>query len=102
MSPTLGSFHYRLQRMPRRACPAGLFSFTTPMTDDDLTLLRCPLDPKRESGLVREREHLRCVRCSTTFPIKNGLPILLADEAELPAEVTNRRELPCHRSSRTR
>ena len=67
------------------------------MTDDDLTLLRCPLDPKREAGLARDRDALRCDRCSTTFPIKNGLPILLADEAALPDGVSTRRELPCNR-----
>ncbi len=67
------------------------------MSDDDLILLRCPLDPKREAGLHRDRDALRCDHCSTTFPIKNGLPILLADEATLPDNVTTRRELPCNR-----
>ena len=67
------------------------------MSDTDLTLLRCPLDPAREAGLVRERDHLRCDRCTTTFPMKNGLPILLADEATLPEGVEGRKQLPCHR-----
>ncbi len=67
------------------------------MTGSDLTLLRCPLDPQREAGLVRERDSLRCVECSTTFPMKNGIPILLSDDAELPDGVSARRELPCHR-----
>ena len=67
------------------------------MSDDDLALLRCPLDPKRESKLVRDRDQWRCERCSTAFPVKNGLPILLADEATLPEGVESRRQLPCHR-----
>lgn len=67
------------------------------MSPDDLTLLRCPIDPRREAGLVRDRDRLCCDRCSTAFPIKNGLPILLADEAELPEGVSARRDLPCLR-----
>ena len=67
------------------------------MTPDALDLLRCPIDPKRESTLTRDRDRLCCQQCGTTFPVKNGLPVLLADEATFPEGVATRRELPCLR-----
>ena len=59
-----------------------------------LDLLRCPLDPaatrleEAESGLV-------CQRCRLTFPIREGIPCLLPEEAELPAGCARLEDLPC-------
>ena len=60
-----------------------------------LAILRCPIDPAREATLARDRDHLVCGRCSTRFPVRNGLPVLLADEAELPPGCAARANLPC-------
>ena len=60
-----------------------------------LAILRCPIDPAREATLSRDRDHLICDRCATRFPIRNGLPILLDDEAELPDGCPTRATLPC-------
>ena len=51
------------------------------MTDELLACLRCPLDPNRETALVREEQSLRCEGCSSTFPIKNGIPVLVLRSA---------------------
>jgi hypothetical protein len=68
------------------------------MTPPDIAdLLRCPIDPAREATLTRDRDRICCDRCGTAFPVKNGLPILLADEAEMPDGVSSRRDLPCLR-----
>lgn len=67
---------------------------------DFLNILRCPLDPKREATLQQDRDQLRCQRCQTCFPIKNGMPILLADEAELPSDCPGVHKLPCQVRSR--
>jgi uncharacterized protein YbaR (Trm112 family) len=64
------------------------------MTDEAAALLRCPLDPQRSSPLVREEQELVCT-CGTRFPVKKGLPIFLADQAELPCKRTD--QLPCRR-----
>ena len=65
--------------------------------DAFLASLRCPIDPRRETPLSRERDQVVCAQCSVRYPIKNGIPVLIADEAELPAETPNRNQLPCQR-----
>lgn len=55
-----------------------------------LKLLRCPIDPDRQAALVQTDDfHLDCARCPVRFPIRDGFPVLVADEAEKPAV------LPC-------
>jgi uncharacterized protein len=70
------------------------------MHADFLTILRCPLDPQREAELVQDRDKLVCQRCQTCFPVKNGMPILLAEEAELPEDVPAPHKLPCQQKRR--
>lgn len=70
------------------------------MTDDLLTHLRCPVDPKRESTLTRDNQHLICW-CGVRFPIKLGIPILLAAEAELPEGCHSLEAVPCKRGTRS-
>jgi uncharacterized protein YbaR (Trm112 family) len=67
------------------------------LSPDLLAILRCPLDPEH-SRLRLEGERLICERCALRFRIQDGFPILLVDEAELPAGCTRLEELPCQRS----
>jgi uncharacterized protein YbaR (Trm112 family) len=70
------------------------------MDDASLSLLRCPLDPRREATLSRENQSLVCSGCHASFPIRNGLPILIPDEAELPPGIANAEKLPCVKAAR--
>jgi uncharacterized protein len=70
------------------------------MHPDALTILRCPLDLKREAMLTYERETLTCDRCEVTYPVKQGLPVLLVPEASLPEGMTELSQLPCQRRRR--
>ncbi|HYH68279.1 MAG TPA: Trm112 family protein [Urbifossiella sp.] len=69
------------------------------MDDAVLALLRCPLDPRRQATLSRDQQVLVCTGCHVQFPIKNGLPILIPDEGELPDGVRSADRLPCRRRS---
>jgi uncharacterized protein len=46
-----------------------------------LSILACPvcIAPLQETG-----DRLVCARCGRRYPIRNGIPVLLIDEAELP------------------
>ena len=68
------------------------------MDDAFLANLRCPIDPARAATLSREGQELVCSGCKVRFPVKQGIPILLADEAELPAGCRGIDSLPCRRS----
>lgn len=62
-----------------------------------LASLRCPIDPQREATLSQDRDQLVCSECPVRFPVKNGLPILIADQAELPEGCPAVPQLPCQR-----
>jgi hypothetical protein len=64
------------------------------MDADFLACLRCPIDPSRDATLNREADALRCSRCHVTFPVRNGIPVLIADEADL-GDVAAVDRLPC-------
>lgn len=68
-----------------------------PVDDAFLTQLRCPIDPAREATLSRDEQTLVCSGCSAHFPIKQGLPVLVPDEVEMPAGLKEFSQLPCHR-----
>ncbi|MFO0851240.1 MAG: hypothetical protein U0871_22190 [Gemmataceae bacterium] len=68
------------------------------MDADFLTLLRCPIDPRRDATLTRDRDKLTCDHCGVCFPIKNGLPVLIAGEADLGDRSAD--SLPCRKSGR--
>ena len=52
------------------------------MLDDELLqILACPLCV---APLRQEAERLICARCGRRYPIRQGIPVLLVDEAELP------------------
>jgi len=62
-----------------------------------LEILRCPLDPARQARLTDEQTHLLCARCGLKFAIRDGLPNLVVEEAELPPGYEGREQLPCQR-----
>lgn len=64
-----------------------------------LDILRCPLDPTRASRLDEEADALVCQRCRLRFPIKEGLPCMLVEDAQLPPGVTSLQALPCQQSN---
>jgi uncharacterized protein YbaR (Trm112 family) len=70
------------------------------MDDAFLACLRCPLDPTREATLRREEQSLICSNCEVRFPIKQGLPILVPEEGELPAGISELSQLACQRRKR--
>ncbi len=47
-----------------------------------LEILACPVDkaPVREDG-----DHLVCAQCRRRYPVRDGIPVMLVEEAELPA-----------------
>lgn len=63
-----------------------------------LDILRCPLDPTRQARLEQEADGLTCQRCRLKFPIKEGLPCMLVEEAELPAGASSLQALPCQQT----
>lgn len=46
-----------------------------------LEILACPLDkaPVREEG-----DRLVCETCGRRYPVRDGIPVMLVEEAELP------------------
>jgi uncharacterized protein YbaR (Trm112 family) len=54
------------------------------MTDKELfKILACP---NCKSSLKQENEKIVCVSCGRKYPIRNGIPVMLAEEAEKPKE----------------
>ena len=72
------------------------------MDDTFLAQLRCPIDPAREATLARDEQQLVCDCCKVRFPIKQGLPVLVPDEGELPAGMREVSQLPCQRRENRR
>jgi uncharacterized protein len=64
-----------------------------------LDILRCPLDPTRSARLEQEADSLVCQRCRLKFPIKEGLPCMLVEEAQLPPGASSLQALPCQQAS---
>jgi len=63
-----------------------------------LEILRCPLDPSRTRLLLKEDEFI-CERCQLRFKIKDGFPVLVVEEAELPRGCESISQLPCQREA---
>jgi uncharacterized protein YbaR (Trm112 family) len=68
------------------------------LNPDLLNTLRCPLD--RQSPLAEEGDRLLCTRCGLKFPITDGFPKMIVEEAELPAGCTSLDQLPCQLGTR--
>ncbi len=67
------------------------------MHPDLLQTLRCPIDPDRTALLVQERDQVVCQKCQVRFPVKQGIPVLIAAECDLPGDKTELSQLPCQR-----
>lgn len=52
-----------------------------PVAPELLEILVCPVDhsPVRETAA-----HLVCSACGRRYPIRDGIPVMLVEEAELP------------------
>jgi uncharacterized protein YbaR (Trm112 family) len=68
------------------------------ISPDFLEILRCPLDPSH-TRLTLQDDRLVCQRCAVQFRIKDGFPVLIAEEAELPPGCASLDKLPCQRTS---
>jgi uncharacterized protein YbaR (Trm112 family) len=70
------------------------------ISQDLLDILRCPLNPSK-TRLVLENDRLKCERCALVFRIKDGFPVLVVEEAELPAGCESLSQLPCQREGKS-
>jgi uncharacterized protein len=56
-----------------------------------IEMLRCPVC-REEVKLTPDRQGLRCAKCRVVYPIRDGFPVMIKDEAraesnsEAPAE----------------
>jgi uncharacterized protein YbaR (Trm112 family) len=64
-----------------------------------LEILRCPLNPTN-ARLRLEQDHLECEKCALRFAIKDGFPILVIEEAQLPPGCDSIGQLPCQREKK--
>jgi uncharacterized protein YbaR (Trm112 family) len=69
------------------------------LSQELLDILRCPMDPSR-TRLALQDGHLLCQRCALRFGIKDGFPVLVVEEAELPPSCESLGDLPCQREDR--
>jgi uncharacterized protein YbaR (Trm112 family) len=65
------------------------------VSEELLSLLVCPMG---KAPLRREGEILVCTRCGPRFAIRDDIPNMLIEEAELPAGCASLAELECVRS----
>ena len=63
-----------------------------------LEILRCPLNPSR-ARLLLQGEHLQCERCGLRFKIRDGFPVCVVEEAELPPGCESIADLACQREA---
>ena len=61
-------------------------------SEELLALLVCPLG---KAPLRRDGESLICTRCGPRFAIKDGIPDMLIEEAELPQGCSTLSDLDC-------
>ena len=51
------------------------------MVDEELlSILACPLD---KAPVKLEGDRIVCSRCGRRYPVQDGIPVMLIDEAEL-------------------
>ena len=66
-----------------------------------LDLLRCPLDPSN-TRLDQTADGLVCQRCRLQFPVREGIPCMLPEEAQLPPGCNSLENLPCRKQPAAR
>jgi uncharacterized protein YbaR (Trm112 family) len=64
------------------------------ISNDLLEILRCPMDPRRQSRLTLESDQLICQGCGMKYKIKDGFPVMVPEEAELPPGVESLEQVP--------
>jgi len=50
-----------------------------------LEILACPVC-KEDVKLTADDKGLKCVKCNRVYPIKDGIPVMLIDEATIDSE----------------
>jgi uncharacterized protein YbaR (Trm112 family) len=65
------------------------------VNEDLLALLVCPMG---KAPLKREGDSLVCTRCGPRFAIRDDIPNMLIEEAELPSGCSGLADLECVRS----
>jgi uncharacterized protein len=65
------------------------------VSEDLLALLVCPMG---KAPLRRDGESLVCTRCGPRFVIKDDIPNMLIEEAELPVSCPTLHDLECVRA----
>ena len=66
------------------------------VSEELLALLVCPMG---KAPLRREGDTLICTRCGPRFLIKDEIPNMLIEEAELPAGCHSLKDLDCVKSA---
>ena len=69
------------------------------ISPDFVERLRCPLAP-RLAGVKLQEDRLVCEHCELKFKIKDGLPNMIPEEAELPPGCGSLKMLPCQREKK--
>jgi uncharacterized protein YbaR (Trm112 family) len=65
-----------------------------------LDILRCPFDPANARlEPAASGDGLVCQRCRLKFPVREGIPCMLPEEAELPPGCDALAALPCQRAA---
>ena len=64
-----------------------------------LTLLVCPMG---KAPLKQDGEQLICSHCGTRFSIKDEIPNMIIEEAELPAGCSSLADLACVKEGRAK
>lgn len=67
---------------------------------DFLDILRCPMDPRRQSRLTEEGDRLICQGCGMKYKIKDGFPVLVPEEAELPPGCESLEQVPARHEAK--
>ena len=57
-----------------------------------LEILRCPMG---KSKLRQKEESLVCEKCGVRFDVRDGIPVMLINEATLPEGIEKVEDLPC-------
>ena len=52
-----------------------------------MEILVCPVD-KAELKELEASSQLECTKCGRKYPVKEGIPVMLVDEAEKPNQET--------------
>ncbi|NIA07235.1 MAG: hypothetical protein GWP14_06310 [Actinobacteria bacterium] len=59
-----------------------------------MKIIRCPVG---QAKLRQEKEALVCEKCGISFPVREGIPVMLIHEATLPEGIESVDELPCQK-----